>query len=114
VPVYGKIFDPAVFDSEVYDPESPKLFDPNIFDFNASGRIIVTLSADMIDVDTARLRGRVTVAHVAHGFEWGTVSEGYTHSWTEEGIFPLGEFTHVIIGLDPHVQYFFKAKARLV
>jgi len=46
------------------------------------------------------------------GFDWG-ISQGgpYTESWTEEGVFGLGNFSRQVQDLDDDTVYYFRAKA---
>ena len=74
---------------------------------------VTTLDATNITVDGATLNGRIngTETLTVRGFEWGKQSGNYTDSWTEEGSFPPGSFSHSISGLDPDTTYYFRAKA---
>lgn len=83
---------------------------------NAAGALVgffvYTLAATGIGQTSAVLRGNVTMHHSMRGFDWGTETGVYTHSWFEDGGFDSGDFEHTIEDLDPHTDYFFRAKAK--
>jgi hypothetical protein len=73
---------------------------------------VITLPATGIKRTQATLNGRIAdFTATIRGFEWGKQSGNYTDSWTEEGSFPPGSFSHTISGLDPDTTYYFRAKA---
>jgi hypothetical protein len=46
------------------------------------------------------------------GFDWGTVPGGpYPNSWTENGSFAAGAYSHIITGLTSGQTIYYKAKA---
>jgi len=49
---------------------------------------------------------------IVRGFEWGTVDGGpYPNTWTEEGNFAPGTFSHMITGLAQGQTFYYRAKA---
>jgi hypothetical protein len=45
------------------------------------------------------------------GFEWGYATGYYPYSWTENGSFGTGSFSHQITGLDLSKTVYFRSKA---
>jgi len=74
---------------------------------------VVTIEATDVSPTTATLNGGITGTEnmTIRGFEWGKQSGNYTDSWTEEGTFPPGTFSHQITGLSEDTDYYFRAKA---
>jgi hypothetical protein len=73
---------------------------------------VTTVSASDIGTTYATLNGETAnFTATIRGFDWGKQSGNYTDSWTEEGSFPPGSFSHTISGLDPDTTYYFRAKA---
>jgi hypothetical protein len=74
---------------------------------------VATLEATEITQNSATLNGQIvgTQTMTIRGFDWGTQSGNYTNSWTEEGTFPPGTFSHSITNLSPNTTYYFRAKA---
>jgi len=75
------------------------------------GAFITTLDATEISQTTVVLHGNITIHHSTRGFDWGSVSGGYSHDWSEEGSFEPGNFEHTVENLDAKTEYFFRAKA---
>jgi len=74
---------------------------------------VETVGVTDVSSTSATLIGRITGTETMtiRGFEWGTESGSYTDSWTEEGTFSPGTFSHQITGLDEGKTYYFRAKA---
>jgi hypothetical protein len=74
---------------------------------------VETVGVTDVSSTSATLIGRITGTETmtVRGFEWGTESGSYTDSWTEEGTFSPGTFSHQITGLDEGKTYYFRAKA---
>jgi hypothetical protein len=74
---------------------------------------VETVGATDVSSTSATLIGRITGTETmtVRGFEWGTESGSYTDSWTEEGTFSPGTFSHQITGLEEGKTYYFRAKA---
>jgi len=83
--------------------------------FSGGGGVagVETVGATDVSSTSATLIGRITGTETmtVRGFEWGTESGSYTDSWTEEGTFSPGTFSHQITGLDEGKTYYFRAKA---
>lgn len=74
--------------------------------------LVTTLDATVVAQTSAVLKGNVSLHNIARGFDWGKETGVYTDSWSEEGGFDSGDFEHLIEGLDPDTNYFFRAKAK--
>jgi hypothetical protein len=63
----------------------------------------------------ATLNGTITVTGgenaSSRGFEWGTQTGVYPSSWTENGSFGVGAYTHQVTGLTEDITIFYRAKA---
>ena len=77
---------------------------------------VVTNPANNITDTSATLNGSITNTGgenaIERGFDWGTVSEVYPNSWTQNGSYGIGAFNRGIAGLAPSTTYYFRAKAR--
>ena len=75
---------------------------------------VVTNAASSIGYTYATLSGNITNTggedNDSRGFDWGT-SESYGSSWTENGTYGTGTFTHGITGLLYNTVYHFRAKS---
>jgi hypothetical protein len=63
----------------------------------------------------ATLNGTITATGgenaTSRGFEWGTQTGVYPNSWTENGSFGVGAYTHQVTGLTEDITIFYRAKA---
>jgi hypothetical protein len=91
--------DPSVADESIITPVFIPLVGVN------------TLGTSDIETTNATLNGSHGFTATIRGFEWGTQSGSYPYSWTEEGIFSAGVFSHTITNLEPNKTYYFRAKA---
>lgn len=83
--------------------------------FNAPD--VTTDTATAITGTTAVLNASITnifgMNIVERGFDWDTNSgETYAYSWTENGTFQTGSYTHTLTGLTKGQIYYFRGKAR--
>ncbi len=82
------------------------------------GIITETQEAISINPYSATLQGAIIELNgensaLERGFEWGEIEGGpYDDSWTEEGIFAVGSFSHQISDLNDDNTYYYRAKAR--